>query len=156
MRHAQFLYIRTESCAISLQKDVICMSTLGECLRNSRIQQHLTQDQLANHMNVTRSTISNWERDISEPSFEALQQLSTVLHTDFLTDSDENTVNQEEISRKIMLNSCKQPVIEVISYENACNFSEITVDCSVNCVDQYGNALKFRLFAPFCIAKTEE
>ena len=156
MRHAQFLYTCTELCAISLQKDVICMSTLGECLRNSRIQQHLTQDQLANHMNVTRSTISNWERDISEPSFEALQQLSTVLHTDFLTDSDENTVNQEGISRKIMLNSCKQPVIEVISYENACNFSEITVDCYVNCVDQHGNTIKFRFFAPFSIETTEE
>ena len=156
MRHAQFLYTCTESCAISLQKDVICMSTLGERLKNARIQRCFTQDQLANHMNVTRSTISNWERDISEPSFEALQQLSTVLHTDFLADSDENTVNQEEISRKIMLNSCKQPVIEVISYENACNFSEITVDCHVNCVDQHGNAVKFRFFAPFSIETAEE
>ena len=47
-------------------------------------------------------------------------------------------------------------LIDVISHENACDFSEITVDCSVNCIDQHGNALKFRLFAPFSIAKTEE
>jgi len=156
MRHAQFLYTYTELCAISLQKDVICMSTLGERLKNARIQQRFTQDQLANRMNVTRSTISNWERGISEPSFDALQQLSALLHTDFLIDSDENTVNQEEISRKITLNASKSAVIEVVSHENACIFSEITVDCSVNCVDQHGNTLKFRFFAPFCIAKTEE
>ena len=156
MRHAQFLYICTELCAISLQKDVICMSTLGERLKNARIQRRFTQDQLAIYMNITRSTISNWERGICEPDFEALQQLSTLLHTNFLTDSDENTVNQEEISRKITLNASKSPVVEFISHSNACIFSEITVDCSVNCVDQHGNALKFRLFVPFCIESTVE
>ena len=156
MRHAQFLYTCTESCAISLQKDVICMSTLGERLKNARIQQRYTQDQLAIYMNITRSTISNWERGICEPDFEALQQLSALLHTDFLTDSDENNVNQEEISRKITLNASKSPVIEVVSHTNTCNFGEITVDCTVNCIDQHGNALKFRLLAPFCITKTEE
>ena len=132
------------------------MSTLGERLKNARIQQRYTQDQLAIYMNITRSTISNWERGICEPDFEALQQLSALLHTDFLTDSDENNVNQEEISRKITLNASKSPVIEVISHANACNFSEIKVDCSVNCVDQHGNALKFRFFAPFCIESTVE
>ena len=132
------------------------MSTLGERMKKARIKQHFTQDQLANHMNVTRSTISNWERGICEPDFEALQQLSALLHTDFLAELDENTINQEENSRKITLNVSKSPVFEVISHENACDFSEITVDCSVNCVDQHGNALKFRLFAPFCIAKTDE
>lgn len=132
------------------------MSTLGERLRNARIQQCFTQDQLANRMNVTRSTISNWERNISEPSFDALQQLSAVLSTDFLADFHENAVNQEEISSKFYLNPCKSPIIDVISHANAYNFSEITVDCSVNCIDQHGNTLKFRLFAPFCIAKAEE
>ena len=156
MRHAQFLYTCMESCAISLQKDVICMSTLGERLKNARIQQRFTQDQLANRLNVTRSTISNWERNISEPSFDALRQLSSVFGTDFLADFHENAPQQHENACIFHVNARKSPVIEVISHENACDFSEITVDCSVNCVDQHGNALKFRLFAPFCIAKTEE
>ena len=156
MRHARFLYTCTESCAISLQKDVICMSTLGERLKNARIQQRFTQDQLANRLNVTRSTISNWERNISEPSFDALRQLSSVFGTDFLADCHENAPQQHENACIFHVNARKSPVIEVISHANACNFSEITVDCSVNCVDQQGNALKFRLFAPFCIAKTDE
>ena len=156
MRHAQFLYTRTESCAISLQKDVICMSTLGERLLNARKQLQLTQEQLANRLNVTRSTISNWERNISEPSFEALQQLSSVFGTDFLADFPANAPQQHENACIFHVNARESPAIEVISHTNTCNFSEITVDCSVNCVDQQGNALKFRLFAPFRIAKTEE
>ena len=154
MRHAQFLYTCTESCAISLQKDVICMSTLGERLKNARIQQRFTQDQLANRLNVTRSTISNWERDISEPSFDALQQLSSVFGTDFLADFPANAPQQHENACRFRANARELPVIEVVSHTNACNFSEITVDCSVNCVDQHGNALNFRFFAPFCIEST--
>ena len=156
MRHAQFLYVRTESCAISLQKDVICMSTLGECLKNARIQQRFTQDQLANRLNVTRSTISNWERDISEPSFDVLQQLSAVLNTDFLADFPANAPQQHENACIFHVNARELPAIEVISHANTCNFSEITVDCSVNCVDQHGNVIKFRFFAPFCIESTVE
>ena len=132
------------------------MSTLGERLKNVRVQQRITQDQLANRLNVTRSTISNWERGISEPSFDALQQLSSVLGTDFLADFPANAPQQHENACIFHVNARESPAIEVISHINTCNFSEITVDCSVNCVDQQGNALKLRLFAPFCIAKTEE
>ena len=128
MRHAQFLYTCTESCAISLQKDVVCMSTLGERLKNARIQRRFTQDQLANRLNVTRSTISNWERDISEPSFDALQQLSSVFDTGFLTDFHENAPQQHENACIFRVNASKLPVIKVISHANACDFSEITVD----------------------------
>ena len=132
------------------------MSTLGERLKSARIQRRFTQDQLANRMNVTRSTISNWERDISEPSYDALRQLSVVFCIDFLADFHENAPQQHENTCIFRVNAREPPVIEVISHENAYDFSEITVDCSINCVDQHGNALKFRFFAPFCIESTVE
>ena len=137
------------------EKDGICMQSLGEYLKSARESRGWTQDQLANHINVTRYTISNWERDISEPSFQELRQLSAVFCCNFLADFDEMTVPQEEIRKKIRLNPCKQPVIEVISGDNACKFSEITVDCRVTGVDQQGNAINFRFIAPFSIEKTE-
>ena len=132
------------------------MLSLGERLRNARESRKWTQDQLADRINVTRSTISNWERDISEPCFHELQQLSALFSCNFLADCDENAVNQEEISRNICLNPCKQPVIEVISGENACNFSEITVDCRITGVDQQGNAINFRFIAPFSVENTDK
>lgn len=132
------------------------MLSLGERLRNARESRKWTQDQLADHMNVTRYTISNWERDVCEPCFHELQQLSALFSSNFLADRDENDGIQEEISRKIRLNPCKQPVIEVISGENACNFREITVDCRITGVDQQGNAINFRFIAPFSVEKTEK
>lgn len=129
------------------------MLSLGERLRNARESRKWTQDQLADHMNVTRYTISNWERDVCEPCFHELQQLSALFSCNFLADRDENDGIQEEISRKICLNPCKQPVIEVISGENACNFREITVDCRITGVDQQGNAINFRFIAPFSVEK---
>jgi len=132
------------------------MLSLGERLKNARESRKWTQDQLADHMNVTRSTISNWERDISEPCFHELQQLSAVFSYNFLADVDENDGIQEVNSKTIRLNPCKQPVIEVISCENACNFREITVDCRVTGIDQQGNAINFRFIAPFSVEKTEK
>ena len=52
------------------------MLSLGERLKNAREYRGWTQDQLADRINVTRYTISNWERDICEPCFHELQQLS--------------------------------------------------------------------------------
>ena len=131
------------------------MLSLGERLKNARESRGWTQDQLADRINVTRYTISNWERDISESCFQELQHLSALFSYNFLADCDENAVNQEEFSRKIRLNPCKQPVIEVISGENACNFRELTVDCRVTGVDQQGNAINFRFIAPFTAENTD-
>ena len=138
------------------EKDGIKMHSLGERLKNARESRGWTQDQLADRINVTRYTISNWERNVSEPCFHELQQLSAVFSCNLLADVDENDGNQEEISRKIRLNPCKQPVIEVISGENACNFREITVDCRVTGVDQQGNAINFRFVAPFSAENTDK
>ena len=131
------------------------MHSLGERLKNAREVRGWTQDQLADRINVTRYTISNWERDVCEPCFHELQQLSAVFSCNLLADVDENDGIQEVNSRKIRLNPCKQPVIEVISGENACNFSEITVDCRVTGVDQQGNSINFRFIVPFSAENTD-
>lgn len=51
------------------EKGGISMLSLGERLRNARESCGWTQDQLADRIKVTRYTISNWERDVSEPCF---------------------------------------------------------------------------------------
>lgn len=132
------------------------MKSLGDQIREARKSLHLTQWKVAEVLKVERTTVSNWECGRAEPDLRTLRKLSEALQCDLLSECTGNNVDQEENSRKITLNPCKLPVIEVISHANACNFGEITVDCSVNCVDQHGNALKFRFFAPFCIESTVE
>lgn len=51
----------------------------GETLRKNRKLRNFSQEQLAEAMNVTRQTISNWETGAVVPSANRLQQLSAVL-----------------------------------------------------------------------------
>ena len=128
------------------------MKTLGKRIAKARKSQKMTQNSLAERMNVARTTISNWENGRSQPDLDALRMLSEIFHCDFLA----NAPQQHENACRFYVNARELPVIDVISHANAYNFTEITVDCSVNCVDQHGNALKFRFFAPFCIESTAE
>ena len=132
------------------------MLSLGERLKNARESRGWTQDQLADRINVTRYTISNWERDVREPCFHELQQLSALFSCNFLADCDENAVNQEEINRKIRLNPCKLPVIEVISAENAFEFTKFGINLQVNGIDSHGNSVNFRISANFNVENDDE
>ena len=132
------------------------MLSLGERLKNARESRGWTQDQLADRINVTRYTISNWERDVCEPCFRELQQLSALFSCNFLADVDENVGNPKEIGRKIRLIPCKQPVIEVISAENACIFSDFDINLQVNGSDSHGNPVNFRISANFCVENDDE
>ena len=58
------------------------MSDLGERLRARRTALHLTQDELAARLFVTRQTISNYERGLSEPDLDTLRRLAEALETD--------------------------------------------------------------------------
>ena len=52
------------------------MSTLGKRLAKARKSQKMTQNSLAERMNVARTTISNWENGRSQPDLDALRMLS--------------------------------------------------------------------------------
>lgn len=49
--------------------------TFGQQLTQARRTAGLRQEQLANMLNVSRSTISHWENDHAQPSLDQLQQL---------------------------------------------------------------------------------
>ena len=65
-----------------------CMKTFGEKLIFARKAQKMTQNQLAEKMNVVRSTISNWEIGRAQPGYDALCQLAHILQYDFLFDRE--------------------------------------------------------------------
>ena len=58
------------------------MSEVGKRLRARRIELHMTQDELAARLFVTRQTVSNYERGTSEPDLDMLRRLAEVLRTD--------------------------------------------------------------------------
>lgn len=58
------------------------MSDLGKRLRERRTALKMTQDELAARLYVTRQTISNYERGLSEPDLDTLRRLAEALETD--------------------------------------------------------------------------
>ena len=76
------------------------MKTLGKMLREARESQKMTQEMLANHIKMSRSAISNWERDESQPDFYMLSRISKLLHYDFFADEDNIAANQEQKAKR--------------------------------------------------------
>lgn len=49
--------------------------TLGEELKYNRIQRNISQSRLADMLDVPRSTVWRWERDLNRPSFDYTKKL---------------------------------------------------------------------------------
>ena len=62
------------------------IETLGSRLRQLRDDKHLQQEQVANLIGVNKSTISLYENDMRQPSYETLVRLATLyrVSTDYL------------------------------------------------------------------------
>ena len=132
------------------------MKTLGKMLCEARIARQMTQETLANHLNVARTTVSNWERDEAQPDFYMLRCISNLLHYDFFAVDRNTSANQEQKARKLRLNMPENPLIEVISDENAGELREGTLDFCISGSDQRGNAVEFHISAPFSVKSDDD
>ena len=52
--------------------------TIGENIRRKRIEQNISQEELAERLDISRQSISKWETGLSEPSTKNLSQLSVI------------------------------------------------------------------------------
>lgn len=116
----------------------------------------MTQEMLAYHIKMSRSAISNWERDEAQPDFYLLYQISELLHYNFFAVEDNSKENQEQNTRKLRLNMPENPLIEVISDENAGELREGTLDFRISGSDSHGNAVEFRISAPFSVKSDDD
>ena len=58
------------------------MRDIGKNIKRLRLQQELTQDELAERLFVTRQTVSNYETGKSKPDVEMLVKISEVFGVD--------------------------------------------------------------------------
>lgn len=72
------------------------MMTFAEELAALRKERHITQEQLANEMNVSRTTISRWEMGKALPDIETVKRLSSVMDHDFFTGKEQMTAFSPE------------------------------------------------------------
>lgn len=127
------------------------MKNLGELIKAAREARQLTQWEVAEELRVARTTVSNWECGRAEPDLRTLRHLSGFLQCDLLGEHREDTADQEENTRRFRLQLSDSSIIEVISAENACVFTDLAVNLQVNGSDSHGNSVNFRIFANFCV-----
>ena len=73
---------------------------IGNKLLELRKKENLSQEQLAEKMNVTRQTISKWELDETTPDIKQAKELSKIFKVslDDLTDNDVKSILVEKVS----------------------------------------------------------
>lgn len=57
------------------------MKSIGETIASLRKKKGMTQNELAEKMNVTDKAVSKWERDLSCPDVNTISKLADVLDT---------------------------------------------------------------------------
>lgn len=60
------------------------MASVGKHIRRLRTERHLTQEQLAEKLRVTRQAISAWETEKALPDIHALEHIAAALDTDVI------------------------------------------------------------------------
>lgn len=69
----------------------------SKTLKTLRKEKHLTQEQLASYLNISRSTIAGYETKLRQPDFETLQRLSDYfgVSIDFLITGGNSITSQK-------------------------------------------------------------
>ena len=132
------------------------MKNLGRMIREARESLRLRQWEVAEELNVARTTVSNWECGRTQPDFQTIRMLSKVLQRDLFSEQTENSADHTPKGRKLRLILSDSPVIEVISAENAFDFTDFGINLQVNGSDSRGNSVNFRISANFCVENDDE
>jgi transcriptional regulator with XRE-family HTH domain len=94
------------------------MQTFGERLRRVRREQFIRQKQLATHLNIAVSTLSQYENDKRHPNFDILSQISKYFNvsTDYLLG-----INNNEKSNLMKDIESVDEQLEGLSYQELIN-----------------------------------
>ncbi|MGG6439786.1 helix-turn-helix domain-containing protein [Saccharococcus caldoxylosilyticus] len=95
------------------------MMDLGERLKYLRKQQHWTQEQLAQYLNISRSQISKWENGDLLPDVQSLQKLSNLYNVsiDFLIGRDSSKKELlREVRRWYQTDDISEKTLDIINY----------------------------------------
>lgn len=106
--------------------------TFGEKLKQARTNKGLKQSELAKHLGVTNTTISNWEKNVSKPDLDMLSYICGILGVKasyFLSPTlpdDEISIPEFEIIKKYRsLDPAAQAHVDSVLYWEAKRSSQL-------------------------------
>lgn len=108
---------------------------IGSRIKEERIKQGLTQEELGNMIGVSKTTISYYERGKEQPKMEKLKKLTEVLNLtpNYIFGSEINTVLEDDINYHTNISSLDLEILNNIKthkqlYQKLCDDPKRTVD----------------------------
>ena len=100
---------------------------LGNKILELRKKSNLSQEQLAEKMNVTRQTISKWELNETTPDIKQAKELSKIFNIslDILTDNDMSNLFMQKVSNTEKLAGL---VLKVSKWLGVCFLVTLIID----------------------------
>jgi len=86
------------------------MSNIGKTIKKIRAEKGMTQEQLAEHLHVTRQAVSNWEQGKTQPDVETLSAMAEVFELPVEELIYGNTVQKES---KVVIEKTTQKGIDI-------------------------------------------
>ncbi|MGE7921417.1 helix-turn-helix domain-containing protein [Viridibacillus sp. NPDC093762] len=90
------------------------MSRIAENIKSRRVDKNLTQQELADSLNVSRSTVSNWETNRNYPDLDTLIKISDLLDIPLDTLLKEEKKMVKEITKEVKKSAKRKWVLRII------------------------------------------
>ena len=78
-------FVRSFGCALFIWGDHFMSEVFAENLRRFRTEKGYTQGELADKLNINRTTLTKYETGVTEPDFERLKLICELLDVDYNT-----------------------------------------------------------------------
>lgn len=132
------------------------MNSLGEKIKNLRLENNLTQEMLADKLFVSNKTISSWECDRTIPDINMLFKLSSIFHCNLYSLLEQNYYNNVplEIEVKLKVNDNEYKRLLNLLKNQSNNIKEVTeIDTYFKLTNkkEYKEVLRIRQENDLCI-----
>lgn len=118
--------------------------SIGSRIKEARIKNGMTQEELANNIGITKGAIANYENGVSSPKVEILFRLFSALNCDanYLYQDDMNIMVNTETTRSPNPNELILIQKKIISDIKQMNTKElIAVQAVINALNEYRKSL---------------
>ncbi len=139
------------------------MESIGEKIYALRNSAGISQDTLAEKLNVSRQTVSRWETDTSKPTQKNIRSLCNVLGVDknYFSSTDETlavkNVPQEKCTQTTKTSGLKIYIVLALSVFLLCIIAACTVESYVSFLPASSNGLdtaaanRFKYIGAVCV-----
>ncbi|WEG74378.1 helix-turn-helix domain-containing protein [Vagococcus intermedius] len=111
--------------------------TNGQKIKNLRLQNNMTQEELGTKLNVTRQALAKWESNTSSPPIESLVLLSKLFNVTLNDLLVTNTISKKE-EREICAENIKKAFFLLKNYED----QKYIYDKNINIVQNFDGNVK--------------